>query len=155
MSAEPLAPPEIESSQTSNNARRLVWLAALPLIGAAIVLFAFDPQHSSFYPGCTFKHLTGWSCSACGCLRATHQLLHGNLTNAFHLNPLYIVLLPVFAWIGILKVTGKSINLPHTGFGCCWLSWSFLGSCVTFRLLCLGADNKWRLQSFGTGVCFS
>lgn len=129
MSAEPLAPPEIESSQTSNNARRLVWLAALPLIGAAIVLFAFDPQHSSFYPGCTFKHLTGWSCSACGCLRATHQLLHGNLTNAFHLNPLYIVLLPVFAWIGILKVTGKSINLPQY-----WL-WMLLVVVVVFGIV--------------------
>ncbi|MGZ4963354.1 MAG: DUF2752 domain-containing protein [Limisphaerales bacterium] len=107
----------------------LAWLATLPLLGAAVVLFAFDPQHSNFYPGCTFKHLTGWSCSACGCLRATHQLLHGNLTNAFHLNPLYIVLLPVFAWIGIRKLLCRSSNVPAG-----WL-WALLVVVVLFGIV--------------------
>jgi hypothetical protein len=70
-------------------------VAGLILLGT---LFFFDPARSTFYPGCMFRHLTGWLCPGCGGLRATHQLLHGNVGAAFRLNPLVVLVLPVFAF---------------------------------------------------------
>lgn len=39
-------------------------------------------------PPCTFKNLTGCPCCGCGATRATHALLHGNIAEALHLNPM-------------------------------------------------------------------
>ena len=39
-----------------------------------------DPHRPGFaFPACPFKLLTGWNCPACGGLRMTHDLLHGDL----------------------------------------------------------------------------
>jgi hypothetical protein len=63
---------------------RLLLLLALP--AATIVLFAFDPAGTWFFPSCPFFSLTGWLCPACGTLRALHALLHGQLDRAFRDN---------------------------------------------------------------------
>ena len=111
MSTAPLVPPKNETT-VSKRLKLVVLAAILPVLAVATVLFTHDPQHSTFYPICIFKKLTGWSCPACGCLRATHQLLHGNLANAFHLNPLYIVLLPILAWFAIRTLLGRPSAIP-------------------------------------------
>jgi len=118
MNAEQQVPPEIEPVHAAKKVKFDTVATGLLLIVAAIVLFSFDPRHSSFYPGCMFKHLTGWSCPACGCLRASHQLLHGNISVAFHLNPFYIVLLPVLGWLGLSKLIGKRVTVPTN---CYWI----------------------------------
>jgi len=42
-----------------------------------------DPHNPDFvFPACPFKLLTGWNCPACGGLRMTHDLLHGDLAAA-------------------------------------------------------------------------
>ncbi|GDY19059.1 membrane protein [Verrucomicrobiota bacterium] len=67
---------------------------------SVVVLFAFDPAQYSFYPRCTIKLLTGLDCPGCGGLRATHQLLHGQVLAAFRLNPLFVTLAPLAAaWL--------------------------------------------------------
>lgn len=72
---------------------------------SVVVLFAFDPAQNSFYPRCTIKLLTGLDCPGCGGLRATHQLLHGQVLAAFRLNPLLVTLAPLaaawLAWAGV------------------------------------------------------
>ena len=73
------------------------------LVGCVLV-FVFEPSHYSFYPRCWLHAWTGLSCPGCGGLRATHQLLHGNVVGAFKLNPLLVVLLPVFAWMVVREV---------------------------------------------------
>jgi hypothetical protein len=73
-----------------------LWAAALGVIAGLLVLFAWDPAHSTGYPPCPFHALTGLHCPGCGTLRALHQLLHGNLPAAFLLNPLTVLCLP---WI--------------------------------------------------------
>jgi hypothetical protein len=88
----------MEKSRGRN--RRLVQLAVA--LGATIVmatLYVFAPEEHSFYPRCIFHSLTGWQCPGCGSLRAMHQLLHGNFANAWQLNPLFVLALPL---IGIL-----------------------------------------------------
>ena len=71
-----------------------VWLGiAATLMGVAL-LYLYNPVEAGFYPRCFFKMATGLDCPGCGGLRATHQLLHGQLRAAFELNPLFIVALP-------------------------------------------------------------
>jgi Protein of unknown function (DUF2752) len=87
---------------------------ALVLAGIALALFFFDPARYHFYPVCPLHQTTGLLCPACGCLRAMHQLLHGNVAAAFHLNALFLVLLPFAGWIAfrelLLRTTGKQLS---------------------------------------------
>ncbi|MSU35792.1 MAG: DUF2752 domain-containing protein [Pedosphaera sp.] len=57
-------------------------------------LYHFNPQEHGFYPRCLFYQTTGLWCPGCGGLRSCHQLLHGNISAAFRLNPLAVILLP-------------------------------------------------------------
>ena len=65
------------------------------------VLFAVDPARHAIYPACLLYATTGWQCPGCGGLRATHQLLHGHLAAAWALNPLAVLLVPLYAWFGL------------------------------------------------------
>lgn len=57
-------------------------------LAAAVLLFAFDPAVTSWFPSCPFNRLTGWLCPFCGSLRAVHALLRGHVQAAVALNPL-------------------------------------------------------------------
>ena len=59
----------------------------------AWVLYTFPPAAYSFYPPCIFHAATGLLCPGCGTTRALHQLLHGNVAEAFRLNPFLFVLM--------------------------------------------------------------
>jgi hypothetical protein len=80
---------------------------------AAVVLFLFPPLEYGFYPKCLLHSWTGLSCPGCGSLRAMHQLLHGNLAEAFHYNPMLVLALPFFAAWGAHQsyamVTGRDL----------------------------------------------
>jgi hypothetical protein len=60
-----------------------------------------DPHSPDFvFPACPFKLLTGWNCPACGGLRMTHDLLHGDLAAAVMDNVFLLVGLPaLMVWI--------------------------------------------------------
>ncbi|MGA8200207.1 MAG: DUF2752 domain-containing protein, partial [Candidatus Sulfotelmatobacter sp.] len=65
---------------------------------ATVTLDFFDPATSGLFPPCPLHYLTGWYCPGCGSLRALHQLLHGNLSAAWALNPLTVLLLPFLVY---------------------------------------------------------
>lgn len=71
----------------------------LTLMGAglAAVLYFLDPATTAIYPVCYFHRFTGLDCPGCGGLRATHQLLHGHIGQAFRLNALVVLAAPVLA----------------------------------------------------------
>ena len=66
-------------------------LTTIGALGAMVLLFAFDPATTTFFPSCPFRLLTGWSCPGCGTLRAVHALLHGHFGVALHDNPFVLV----------------------------------------------------------------
>ena len=81
-----------------------------------VLLRIFDPATSGVFPPCPVHYLTGWYCPGCGSLRAVHQLLHGNLSAAWAMNPLTIVLLPfltygLIAWM-VTETTGRRLPQP-------------------------------------------
>ncbi len=71
------------------------------LAGALAYIGLADPHRAGFlFPGCPFKALTGLDCPACGGLRMTHDLLHGDVTAAVVDNVFLLVGLPALAvWL--------------------------------------------------------
>ena len=82
------------------------------LLGGGLAYVGLGDPHSSdfVFPACPFKLLTGWNCPACGGLRMTHDLLHGDLAAAVVDNVFLLVGLPaLLAWILARWRTGRPI----------------------------------------------
>ncbi len=89
------APPIIARSPTRNiNAWFAGVMLAVAALGAAALLYCFDPAAHGFYPVCRFHQMTGLNCPGCGATRAAHALLHGHLALALRDNAL-LTLAPV------------------------------------------------------------
>ena len=68
--------------------------ATVVAASAAAVLYAVDPNEPGHYPTCPFLATTGLYCPGCGALRATHDLLHGDVAGALARNPAGLLALP-------------------------------------------------------------
>jgi Protein of unknown function (DUF2752) len=70
-------------------------------VGALAYVGLVDPHRpGSLFPPCPFKLLTGLNCPACGGLRMTHDLLHGDLAAAVVDNVFLLIGLPALAlWV--------------------------------------------------------
>lgn len=69
-------------------------------LGAAALTYVglVDPHRpGAVFPFCPFKLITGWNCPACGGLRMTHDVLHGDLSAAVVDNAFALVGLPLLA----------------------------------------------------------
>jgi hypothetical protein len=79
----------------------LVSAAVLAALAGTAWVFAVNPVDSPWMPQCAFHWLTGLHCPGCGCLRAAHALLHGQLADALAFNLLFVVGIPLaaIAWI--------------------------------------------------------
>ncbi|KUI17987.1 hypothetical protein AU192_03890 [Mycobacterium lehmannii] len=75
--------------------------AGAVLTGALAYIGIADPHRPGFiFPACPFKTLTGLDCPACGGLRMTHDLLHGDLAAAVVDNLYLLVGLPLLlTWL--------------------------------------------------------
>ena len=108
---------------------RFVWgLLALLGLAAAVLLFFFNPAEHAFYPRCPLHAVTGLDCPVCGGLRAAHLLLHGQVRDAFALNPFLFFTLPGAA---LLLLLPRNASLPR------WIPW--------VALAVLLAGFLWRL----------
>ena len=72
-----------------------ILFAVVMIVAAGLVLFFFEPGGYPFYPHCFFHQITGLLCPGCGSLRACHQLLHGHVLAALHLNSLLVISVPL------------------------------------------------------------
>jgi len=73
--------------------------AAGAVAGAALLLRLRDPRSPGSYGLCPFETVTGWSCPACGSLRAIHHLASGQVVEAASSNVLLVAMVPVAALI--------------------------------------------------------
>lgn len=80
-------------------------IAALGYVGVV------DPHRpGGVFRFCPFKVLTGWYCPACGGLRMTHDVLHGDLSAAVVDNVFVLAGLPVLAlWALWRRGRGKPV----------------------------------------------
>jgi hypothetical protein len=122
---EAVAPPRLAARKLEQRVWFAIWFAVLLACGA--LLFFFNPAQHGFYPRCAFYQVTGWQCPGCGGLRAAHQLLHGQVLEAFRLNALAVLALPLVAWL-------------------LWRNWARGGARVRVRWVWLGLAG---LVAFG------
>ena len=82
--------------------------------GALAYTGLVDPhQPGSLYPPCPFRLLTGWYCPACGGLRMTHDLLHGDLAAAAVDNVFVLIALPLLAIWSVWRISrGRRVFTP-------------------------------------------
>jgi hypothetical protein len=108
--------------QLSRRHRLLGGIFAVVAAGMVMLEF-FDPATSGVFPPCPLRYLTGWYCPGCGSLRAMHQLLHGNLSAAWALNPLTVVLLPFLIYgiasYALFEICGQ--HLPRLFLPAIWI----------------------------------
>lgn len=65
------------------------------------LILAFGNPHSTSWPlKCPLYQFTGLQCPLCGMQRAIHELLHGNIAEAWTLNPGFFMFSPY--WLAIL-----------------------------------------------------
>jgi hypothetical protein len=100
------------SSDSLTRSRIIISLGVLA-VGAAAVLYRFDPATVHFYPRCAFHALTGLQCPGCGTTRALHHLLHGDGGGAFRLNAMLFVAIPFGA---IATASRRVATNPVTGW---------------------------------------
>lgn len=83
-------------------------------LGAVAYVGLVDPHRpGSLFPPCPFKALTGWNCPACGGLRMTHDLLHGDLAAAVVDNVFLLGGLPLLAlWAVWRRRRGQRVFGP-------------------------------------------
>ena len=83
-------------------------------LGALTYVGLMDPHRpGSVFPPCPFKLLTGWDCPACGGLRMTHDLLHGNVPAAVVDNVFLLAGLPLLALWSLWRVRlGRRVLTP-------------------------------------------
>jgi hypothetical protein len=66
---------------------------------------------------CPFRALTGWDCPLCGGTRMGATLLHGDVSDAFMLNPLALIGLVILGVLGSLWAVeaagGPAVRLPR------------------------------------------
>lgn len=98
------------SSTSPTRNRRLIGLGAGAAVAGALAYIGLgDPHSPSFlFPPCPFRALTGWDCPACGGLRMTHDLLHGDLAAAVVDNVFVLIGAPLLlAWVLLRRRQGR------------------------------------------------
>ena len=105
------------------------------LCGCALlaVLYVYPPENLGF-DLCPARSFLGIQCAGCGVTRATRALLHGDFRTAFELNPLYMFVLPVLAYLWF--VAGQyafGVKKPLPLFTC-KITGAFLSVLLLFTL---------------------
>ena len=93
-----------------------LWIAGSAALGVAALAYigTVDPHRpGAVFPFCPFKVVTGWDCPACGGLRMTHDVLHGNISAAVTDNVFLLVGLPLLAIFALWRRRrGREVVTP-------------------------------------------
>jgi hypothetical protein len=105
-------------------------------VPAALVLLYVLPPDMSFLPPCWLHWLTGLHCPGCGATRSTRALLHGDLCQALAYNPLFVLMLPFLAYVGIPWLYGLWLGQSSSrGRVPAWTTSVLLGVLIAFAIL--------------------
>lgn len=120
-------------------------LGFLVVVGLGI-LFLFDPARHALYPVCLFKKMTGYDCPGCGGLRSMHRLLRGEVWQAFQLNAMVVLALPLLvvwaarAWMRSRHTCQSRSHMPRVLF------WAWL---LIVLIVLFGVVRNLPLWPFG------
>lgn len=103
-------------------------------VAAATALVAvWDPHRAGSYGFCPLRALTGLWCPACGGLRATHDLVFGDVAGAWAMNPLWVAAVPlvVAGWVVWLVRSRRGLRTAPPA----WVGWAGLALMLLFGVL--------------------
>lgn len=147
-------PPMTPVSETMNarKGHRLIaflWVTGIMLLAG--VLYFFNPADGVVYPVCVFHSWTGMDCPGCGSLRAAHALMHGQLTNAWDSNPLFVILLPwaIYALWKQYRTPRDGSAVKGAGFTRYWF-WVLLVVLVVFGVIRNLPMDRFRWMAAGS-----
>jgi len=110
-----------------------VWMG---LLGVGVLLSRYGPD-AAFFPKCLLHRFSGFHCPGCGMTRAAYAVIHGDVSTAFWLNPLWMVLLPVACLLAVWKwwgwLRGRPVALPWLSHK--WMAWGGLAVLLAFGVL--------------------
>ena len=87
------------------------------VVGTGYILFQTNPSGDwqAFFPKCLFHSATGLHCPGCGCQRAIHYLLNGQIFLALQHNAMVIIALPWLTWEAV-RASLMFLELPVPKF---------------------------------------
>lgn len=88
------------------NLKEPLVIAPVAVLIACSIVFAVDPN-TGVYPPCPSQLILGVDCPACGGLRATRSLLHGDIGSFLDHNVLLAIVFPVLVVTWVLAVCRK------------------------------------------------
>ncbi|MGD9621240.1 MAG: DUF2752 domain-containing protein [Mycolicibacterium sp.] len=90
--------------------------AGAAVVGGLAYVGLGNPHNPGFiFPPCPFKAMTGWDCPACGGLRMTYDVLHGNFSAALVDNAFLLIGLPMLlAWVLVRRGRGRPLSTVPT-----------------------------------------
>lgn len=71
---------------------------------AAFFLWQIHPAERGYVPECPLHQYTGLYCSGCGSLRSIHFMLQGQISAAWNMNPLTVLLIPPLSFLAIAEL---------------------------------------------------
>lgn len=77
------------------------WIVAAAGVAFLGFLWRVEPAGQAFFPRCWLYQTTGLQCPGCGATRAVHALLNGQFREAFHLNALVVLALPLVGGLAV------------------------------------------------------
>jgi hypothetical protein len=118
---------------TRSRLRAPVALGVATLAATAVVAVR-DPNVAQSYGLCPMYALTGLWCPACGGLRATHDLVHGDLAGAWAMNPVWVLAVPLLVALWVMWVVRAAGRRPMPS-GRAWMPWTVLVVVFAFTVL--------------------
>lgn len=95
---------------------RVVFAVLVPFVVFLVLVYLYHyGGGNNFIPKCPVYALTGLYCPGCGSGRALYSILHGRILTALDYNIVFVVLLPLAAYLaiqGYLKVVAGKNVLP-------------------------------------------
>ena len=99
--------------------RKKINIIFLTLSGAGYIWLYLNFTHffasQSKFTVCLFKNVTGIPCPSCGITRSILSLAHGNIQEAFYLNPLGIIVFGAIIIIPVWIITDLLIQKNSFG----------------------------------------
>lgn len=92
--------------------RYIIALTIIIFIAWLLTASFVDPETSALFPKCMFLHITGFECPGCGSQRAAYQLMHLNVSAAWHYNPLLIIAIPFVVLLFYMQYLGGKKRFP-------------------------------------------
>ncbi len=93
--------------------KALISVAAILVVTAVVIFFYIDPNAYPLFPKCPFLVITDLECPGCGSQRAFHQLLHFDISGAFHQNTLVVLFGPYIVLGFYLEYFDGDNKLPR------------------------------------------